>query len=74
MRNPIIKELLRLKIVDLKNCSIISPITRDKKINVFLDKKSGVIFLEKYVRHEKYYESDRNMSKKKYSKIHELFK
>lgn len=64
LRNPIIKELLRLKIVDLKNCSIISPITRDKKINVFLDKKSGVIFLEKYVRHEKYYESDRNMSKK----------
>ncbi len=64
MRNPIIKELSRLKIVDLKNCSIISPITRDKKINVFLDKKSGVIFLEKYVRHKKYYASDRNMTKK----------
>ena len=64
MKNPIINEFIKLRIIDLKNCSLISSTTRDKKIKVFRDKSSGVIFLEKFLRDKKYYEHDRQMSNK----------
>lgn len=64
VKNPIIKELVDLKLINLKNCSVISKTTRDKKIKVYQDKKSGIIFLEKFVRDKKYYQLDRTMSQK----------
>ena len=64
LKNPIIKELVDLKLINLKNCSVISKTTRDKKIKVLQDKKSGIIFLEKFVRDKKYYQLDRTMSQK----------
>ncbi len=42
--NPIFKELLELKIVSKKNIVRLSTSTRDKKIPVYKDLKSGVIF------------------------------
>lgn len=54
--NPIFKELLKLKIVS-KNIVRLSTSTRDKKIPVYKDLKSGVIFLEKYITDTKYYEA-----------------
>jgi 2-polyprenyl-3-methyl-5-hydroxy-6-metoxy-1,4-benzoquinol methylase len=54
--NPIFKELLELKIVSKKNIARLSATTRDKKISVYKDLKSGVIFLEKYITDTKYYE------------------
>jgi 2-polyprenyl-3-methyl-5-hydroxy-6-metoxy-1,4-benzoquinol methylase len=55
--NPIFKELLKLKIVGKKNIVKLSTSTRDKKISVYKDLKSGVIFLEKYITDTKYYEA-----------------
>lgn len=54
--NPIFKELLKLKIVS-KNIVRLSTSTRDKKIPVYKDLKSGVIFLEKYITDTKYYKA-----------------
>jgi 2-polyprenyl-3-methyl-5-hydroxy-6-metoxy-1,4-benzoquinol methylase len=55
--NPIFKELLELKIVSKKNIVRLSTTTRDKKIPVYKDLKSGVIFLKKYLTNTKYYEA-----------------
>jgi 2-polyprenyl-3-methyl-5-hydroxy-6-metoxy-1,4-benzoquinol methylase len=55
--NPIFKELLKLKIVSTKNILRLSNSTRDKKIPVYKDLKSGVIFLGKYITDTRYYEA-----------------
>jgi signal transduction histidine kinase len=55
--NPIFKELLKLKIVSTKNIVKLSNSTRDKKIPVYKDLKSGVIFLGKYITDTRYYEA-----------------
>ena len=55
--NPIFKELIKLKIINKSNLIKISNQTRDKKIPVYKDKKSKVIFLEKYTTDTKYYEA-----------------
>jgi 2-polyprenyl-3-methyl-5-hydroxy-6-metoxy-1,4-benzoquinol methylase len=74
LKNPIIKELVDLKLINLKNCSVISKTTRDKKIKVLQDKKSGIIFLEKFVRDKKYYQLDRKMSQKDIARYTNLLK
>lgn len=45
--NPIKHALLKYNLIDNKNLLLISKRTRDKKIRVFQDKKSKIIFLEK---------------------------
>ena len=55
--NPVYKELLSLKIISKKNIIKISNKTRDKKIPVYRDIKSNVIFLGKYSTDSKYYEA-----------------
>jgi len=45
--NPIKHTLLKYNLIDNKNLLLISKRTRDKKIRVFQDKKSKIIFLEK---------------------------
>jgi len=73
--NPVYKELLSLKIISKKNIIKISNKTRDKKIPVYRDIKSNVIFLGKYSTDSKYYEAvkykdqDRNVKKKNKEKI-----
>ena len=57
MKNPIINELKRLKLINNSNLITISNKTRDKKIKVFKDKKTKIIFLEKYLATEEYYTS-----------------
>lgn len=53
--NPIFLELLKLKIVNKKKIVKLSNSTRDKKITVFQDTKSKVIFLGQYKTNHQYY-------------------
>ena len=57
MKNPIIGELKKLKLISKFNLTILSNKTRDKKIKVFKDLKSKIIFLEKYITTNDYYSS-----------------
>jgi 2-polyprenyl-3-methyl-5-hydroxy-6-metoxy-1,4-benzoquinol methylase len=70
--NPIFFELLKLKILNKKKIIKLSDTTRDKKITVFQDTKSKVIFLGKCITNFQYYKSikyndDNIISKKKKS-------
>lgn len=53
------KELLLLKFVNKKNINIISKKTRDKKVSVYRDKKTGVIFLKKVLNNRDYYQNNK---------------
>ena len=55
--NPIFSELLKLKIINKKRIIKLSDSTRDKKIPVFQDTKSKVIFLGQYKRNHQYYKA-----------------
>ena len=57
MKNPIINELLSLKLINELNLIILSNKTRDRKIKVIKDLKTKIIFLEKYLSTNKYYSS-----------------
>jgi len=57
INNPIYYELKKLKLVSIKNIFKINNKTRDKKINVYKDKKSKVIFLERFITNINYYSS-----------------
>ena len=46
--NPIYFELIKLNLIKKTNIVKISNKCRDKKISVYQDKKTKVIFLEKY--------------------------
>jgi|TARA_Y100000310_G_scaffold335835_1_gene418847 2-polyprenyl-3-methyl-5-hydroxy-6-metoxy-1,4-benzoquinol methylase len=70
--NPIFQELLKLKLINKKNIVKISDSTRDKKIKVFKDLKSQIIFLEKSVVISNYYSIFGNQTKKLYSSPHEM--
>ena len=65
MRNPIFNELIKLKLVKKSNVFTLSIKTRDKKIKVLKDKKSKIIFLEKYTLNNKYFSSLENPYEKK---------
>ena len=72
MKNPIIKELVRLKLISKPNLITLFNKTRDKRVKVKKDLKTKIIFLEKCLTSDKYYSllRDRNESKikKKYIK------
>ena len=55
--NPIFSELLKLKIINKKRITKLSDSTRDKKIPVFQDTKSKVIFLGQYKTNHQYYKA-----------------
>ena len=55
--NPIFSELLKLKIINKKRIIKLSDSTRDKKIPVFQDAKSKVIFLGQYKTNHQYYKA-----------------
>ncbi len=57
MKNPIINELLNLKLINKSNLITLSKKTRDKKIKVIKDSKTKIIFLEKYTTTTEYYSS-----------------
>ena len=57
MKNPIVEELIKLKLISKSNLAILSPRTRDKKIIVKQDLKTKIIFLEKYISSSEYYYS-----------------
>ena len=57
MINPVIKELIKLKLITKTNLKILSDKTRDKKIKVIKDLKTKIIFLEKYITTNEYYSS-----------------
>ena len=55
--NPIFWELKKLKLINSFNLIELNNKTRDKKIKVFKDKKTKIIFLEKNVCSANYYET-----------------
>ena len=55
MKNPIIQELIQQKLISKSNLVTISNNTRDKHIKVIKDRKTKVIFLEKYITTNEYY-------------------
>ena len=55
MKNPIIDELKKLKLISKKNLIILNNKTRDKKIKVIKDSKSKIIFLDKCKTSNNYY-------------------
>ena len=55
MKNPIFKELIKLKLISKSNLITLSNKTRDKKIKVIKDLKTKIIFLEKYITSKEYY-------------------
>ena len=55
--NPIFSELLKLKNINKKRITKLSDSTRDKKIPVFQDTKSKVIFLGQYKTNHQYYKA-----------------
>ena len=57
MKNPIIDELMQLKLISKSDLITLSNKTRDKKIKVIKDLKTKIIFLEKYITSNKYYSS-----------------
>ena len=61
--NPIYDELIKYKLITDKNILKLSR-TRDKKIPVYFDKKTKLIFLERCVTDTKYYNSIRYLNTK----------
>ena len=57
MKNPIIDELTKLKLISKSNLFTLSNKTRDSKIKVLKDLKNKDIILEKYITTNKYYSS-----------------
>ena len=55
MKNPIFKELIKLKLISKLNLITLSNRTRDKKIKVIKDLKTKIIFLEKHITTNEYY-------------------
>ena len=60
MKNPIIDELIKLKLISKLNLITLSNKTRDKKIKVIKDLKTKIIFLEKYITTNEYYSKLKN--------------
>ena len=52
--NPIFNELIEINLINKKNLEIISKKTRDKKMDVYQDKKSRIILLQKYYKNNFY--------------------
>ena len=68
MKNPIINELLKLKLISNKNLVTLNNRTRDKKIKVIKDLATNIIFLEKYITSNEYYSSTKYKDGRKFSK------
>jgi len=49
MKNPIINELNKLKLISKRNLIVLNERTRDKQIRVLKDLKTKIIFLEKNI-------------------------
>ncbi len=69
INNPAVDDLIELGLINLSSSELISKKTRDKNIRVFRDKKSGIIFLEKYTKSDKYYISLNNLDYDRAKKI-----
>ena len=69
INNPVYLDLKKNELIHDRDIILINRTTRDKKINVYQDKKSRIIFLEKFVRKVKYYEEQKGLSRHKQKSI-----
>lgn len=60
IKNPLYLELIKHKLINDHNLIEFSNKTRDSRIKVYKDKVSKIIFLEKYIRKNKYYKNKKN--------------
>ena len=70
--NPVYHDLKMLKLINDKNIILINKQTRDKNIRVFQDKKTRVIFLEKFIRLINYYKEEKGSTRYKQKSITHL--
>jgi 2-polyprenyl-3-methyl-5-hydroxy-6-metoxy-1,4-benzoquinol methylase len=63
--NPVYHDLKMLKLIDDRNIVLINKQTRDKNIRVLQDKKTRVIFLEKFTRFSNYYKKEKGSTRYK---------
>ena len=56
--NPVYNNLLKLGLVNKDEIQIISKKTRDLEMPVYIDKKSGIIFLERHEMPVNYYQEN----------------
>jgi 2-polyprenyl-3-methyl-5-hydroxy-6-metoxy-1,4-benzoquinol methylase len=70
--NPVFFDLKKLNLINKKDLILINKKTRDKKIRVFQDKKSQIIFLEKYIRNINYYKYEKGAPRDKHKSITKL--
>ena len=67
-KNPMIKELTDLGAINKKNLKIFFNKTRDANMRSFIDKRTSVIFLEKFVKKENFYKKKKTNRKVKNKK------
>ena len=78
INNPVYSEFKKLKLISNKNLIKLHNKTRDKKISVYKDIKSKIIFLEKFITNTDYYSSlkykgdDRKKTEKAKRKINNI--
>ena len=66
--NPIIKEFIKLNLINKKNFEFLCYTSRTKKVKVYRDKKTNVYFLAKYLTDKNYYLKDRDFTTKELKK------
>ena len=69
VNNPVYNDLKKLGLVKDKNLLIINSHTRDKTIKVYQDKKTKVIFLEKFIRYNDYYKKEKGSTRDKQKSV-----
>jgi len=69
INNPVYSDLKKLKLINDKNIILVNKFTRDKKIKVYQDKKTKIIFLEKFIRFTNYYKKQKGSTRDRQKSI-----
>lgn len=69
INNPVYKDLKKLKLINDRNIILLNKFTRDKKIKVYQDKKTKIVFLEKFVRLTNYYKKQKGSTRDRQKSI-----
>ena len=69
INNPVYKDLKKLKLINDRNIILLNKFTRDKKIKVYQDKKTKIVFLEKFVRLTDYYKKQKGSTRDRQKSI-----
>ena len=65
INNPVYNDLKNLRLIKDKDIVLINSKTRDKQIRVLQDRKTKIIFLEKFIRSSRYYKKLKGQTRSK---------